>query len=187
MSRQQSQGAPTLKGERGLSRQDQTEVGHRFQAGVGMSRDEYRESPARQGGESPPQGRESIQQSQQGGGKQMGHKQQNEGRQQSQQDSKLREPIHEEGGARPQQNVYGEGNYAASRQYNDATKDFAQSGRVEAAARSAEPHSDAEASQMAAAEAEGKRHAKGEDPALRRKASEQPPESRTPRPGEEEE
>jgi len=188
LTRQQSQGAPTLKGERGLSRQDQSEVGHRFQAGVGMSRDEYRESPARQGAESAPLGREgSVQQSQQGGGKQIGHKQQNEGRQQSQQESKLREPIHEGGETRRQQNVYGEGNYAASRQYNEATKKFAQSGRVESAARAAEPKSDADASQMAAAEAEGKRHAKGEDPALNRKASEQPPESRTPRPGEEEE
>lgn len=86
-----------------------------------------------------------------------------------------------------QQNVHGEGNYAASRQYNEATKDFAQSGRVESAARDAAPRSDAEAQQMAAAEAEGKRHAKGEDPALTRKPPRQPDESQTPRPGEEEE
>ena len=42
-----------------------------------------------------------------------------------------------------QQNVYGEGNYAASRQYNDATRDFAQSGRVDEAARKAAPRSEA--------------------------------------------
>ncbi len=68
-------------------------------------------------------------------------------------------------------NVYGEGNYAASKQYNDATRDFVQSGRVDQAARNAAPQSDADALQMQAAEAEGKRHAKEEDPALNRKRS----------------
>jgi hypothetical protein len=86
-----------------------------------------------------------------------------------------------------QQNVYGEGNYAASKQYNDATRDFAQSGRVEEAARKAAPQSDADALQMQAAEAEGKRHAKGEDPALHRKSSKLSPDTtRAPKPGEEE-
>lgn len=86
-----------------------------------------------------------------------------------------------------QANVHGEGNYAASRQYNDATRDYAKSGKVDAAARAAEPRSDADALQMAAAEAEGKRHAKGEDPALNRKSSSRPPEiPRAPKPGEEE-
>jgi hypothetical protein len=98
------------------------------------------------------------QQSQEGGGKQQGHKQDNEGGQQAEGRSK-------------QQNVYGEGNYAASKQYNDATRDFAKSGRVDEAARAAEPRSDADALQMQAAEAEGKRHSKGEDPALNRKDS----------------
>ena len=86
-----------------------------------------------------------------------------------------------------QQNVYGEGNYAASKQYNDATREFAQSGHVDEAARNAAPQSDAEALQMQAAEAEGKRHAKGEDPALNRKQSNVGPDaSRAPKPGEEE-
>jgi hypothetical protein len=86
-----------------------------------------------------------------------------------------------------QQNVYGEGNYAASKQYNDATRDFAKSGRVDEAARNAAPQSDADALQMQAAEAEGKRHAKGEDPALHRKSSNVGPDaSRAPKPGEEE-
>ena len=89
--------------------------------------------------------------------------------------------------SRGQQNVYGEGNYAASKQYNDATREFAKSGRVDEAARSAAPQSDAEAQQMQAAEAEGKRHAKGEDPALdRKKSSVGPDATRAPRPGEEE-
>jgi hypothetical protein len=71
------------------------------------------------------------------------------------------------------QNVHGEGNYAASRQYNSATRRFAQSGKVAKAARAAEPTTEAEALQLAAAEAEGKRRAKEEDPALsRRPASE---------------
>ncbi|HKU85877.1 MAG TPA: hypothetical protein VJV77_06005, partial [Casimicrobiaceae bacterium] len=86
-----------------------------------------------------------------------------------------------------QQNVYGEGNYAASKQYNDATRDFAKSGRVDEAARNAAPQSDADALQMQAAEAEGKRHSKGEDPALNRKKSNVGPDAtRAPKPGEEE-
>jgi hypothetical protein len=92
-----------------------------------------------------------------------------------------------EGRQHGQQNVHGEGNYAASRQYNDATREFAQSGRVDEAARNAAPRSDAEAKDMQAAEAEGKRHAKGEDPALGRKRSGLTPDaSRAPKPGEEE-
>ena len=86
-----------------------------------------------------------------------------------------------------QQNVHGEGNYAASKQYNDATKAYAQSGRVDDAARAAAPKSDTDAREMNAAEAEGKRHAKGEDPALSRRASPSSGEaSQTPRPGHEE-
>lgn len=69
-----------------------------------------------------------------------------------------------------QQNVYGEGNYQATRDYNARTKRFLESGQVEEAARAAEPGSEAEALDMAAAEAEGKRHAKEEDPALKRKS-----------------
>ena len=63
---------------------------------------------------------------------------------------------------------YGEGNYKASRQYNDATKEFVESGRVDKAAQQARPTSDDEAREMARAEAEGRSHAKEEDPALRK-------------------
>lgn len=73
-----------------------------------------------------------------------------------------------------QRNVHGEGNYKASRQYNDATRRFARSGKVEQAAREAAPESDAEALQMAAAEAEGRRRAKEEDPALTRRPARAP-------------
>ena len=62
---------------------------------------------------------------------------------------------------------YGEGNYKASRQYNDATKKFVESGKVEQAARDAQPDTESEALQMADAEAQGRRRAKEEDPALR--------------------
>ena len=90
-------------------------------------------------------------------------------------------------GQQAQKNVYGEGNYAASKQYNDATREFAQSGRVDKAAKDAAPGSDAEALQMQAAENEGRRHAKGEDPALnRRKDNQAPDAARAPKPGGEE-
>jgi len=85
-----------------------------------------------------------------------------------------------------QQNVYGEGNYQATRDYNARTKEFIASGRVDEAARDAAPHSEAEAREMAAAEAEGKRHAKEEDPEITLPESELGPEdSDTPRPGKE--
>ena len=90
-------------------------------------------------------------------------------------------------GQQSHDNVHGEGNYAASKQYNDATRDFVKSGRVDKAAHDAVPKSDADARQMQAAEAEGKRHAKGEDPALNRKRDNLAPDSaRSPKPGGEE-
>ena len=88
------------------------------------------------------------------------------------------------GSQQRQGNVYGEGNYAASKQYNDATREFIKSGRVEEAARNAAPQSDADALDMQAAEAEGKRHAKEEDPALERKRSRLPSDMNdAPKPG----
>ena len=63
---------------------------------------------------------------------------------------------------------HGEGNYKASRQYNDATKKFVESGRVDEAAREARPASEAEAREMANAEAQARGRAKEEDPALRK-------------------
>ena len=96
-----------------------------------------------------------------------------------------------------QDNVHGEGNYAASRQYNDATKKFVESGKVDKAAHDAAPTSDADSLQMAAAEAEGRARAKEEDPMLTRKPPKRdrsaesadtpetaPEESRLPKPGE---
>lgn len=62
--------------------------------------------------------------------------------------------------------IQGEGNY---RRYDKAATDFAQSGKVDEAAREARPKSEAEADEMRKAEQEGKSHAKGEDPALGKK------------------
>ena len=67
---------------------------------------------------------------------------------------------------RQQDKEHGEGNYKASRQYDEATKRFVDSGRVEDAARRANPETPEEAKEMSEAEQEGKRRAKGEDPAL---------------------
>ena len=55
---------------------------------------------------------------------------------------------------------HGEGNYKATEQYNEATKKFIDSGKVDDAARDAEPRSQQEARDMAEAEKAGKAHAK---------------------------
>ncbi|MEO8155633.1 MAG: hypothetical protein ABI605_21415 [Rhizobacter sp.] len=60
--------------------------------------------------------------------------------------------------------VQGEGDYEAARRYDKAAHDFAQSGKVEPAARKAEPKDAREASELEQAEEIGKSHAKGEDP-----------------------
>ena len=62
--------------------------------------------------------------------------------------------------------VKGEGSYSGTKDYNERTKDFVDSGKVDEAARSAKPQSEEEAHQMQKAERIGKQHAKGEDPAL---------------------
>jgi len=62
--------------------------------------------------------------------------------------------------------VHGEGNYAASKQYNDATRKFVQAGKVDEAARKAAPGNPKEAEDMRRAEDAGKRRAKEEDPEL---------------------
>jgi hypothetical protein len=68
---------------------------------------------------------------------------------------------------------HGEGNYEASRDYNERTKRFIESGKVEEAAQDAAPHNAEEAAEMQDAEAVGRSHAKEEDPALRK--GKQPP------------
>ena len=65
----------------------------------------------------------------------------------------------------------GEGSQTGARQYNESTRAFVADGNVKAAAREAVRSVDGpEAADLKKAEAEGKRHSHGEDPALMRKA-----------------
>ena len=63
--------------------------------------------------------------------------------------------------------VEGEGSYSGSKDYNERTRKFVDSGKVEDAARKAQPKSDQEKHAMQKAERLGKEKAKGEDPALK--------------------
>jgi hypothetical protein len=64
----------------------------------------------------------------------------------------------------------GEGNKTAARQYNEAQKRFAQSDKVEEKAREAERALDGpEKKELQEAEAVGKRHSVGEDPAVKKR------------------
>ena len=65
--------------------------------------------------------------------------------------------------------VEGEGSYTASKDYNERTKKFVDSGKVEQAAQDAKPTSEQEAHEMQKAERIGKQRAKAEDPALKKK------------------
>jgi hypothetical protein len=63
----------------------------------------------------------------------------------------------------------GEGNRTAAREYDRAQEEFAKSGKVEQAARSAERALDTkEAKELKKAEELGRRHSHGEDPAVKR-------------------
>jgi hypothetical protein len=61
---------------------------------------------------------------------------------------------------------YGEGNYAATRQYNEGVRDHVENHDIEREARDAAPKSDAEAAEMAEAERIGRSRSrdKGEQP-----------------------
>jgi hypothetical protein len=63
--------------------------------------------------------------------------------------------------------VEGEGSYSGTKDYNERQRKFMESGKVDEAAREAEPQSEQEKHEMQKAERIGKQHAKGEDPALR--------------------
>ena len=63
----------------------------------------------------------------------------------------------------------GEGNKTAAREYNKAQRQFVESGKVEESAREAEAALDTEQTELQRAEAIGKRHSHGEDPAVTRK------------------
>lgn len=63
----------------------------------------------------------------------------------------------------------GEGNKTAARQYNEAQRRFADSGKVEEKAREAEKSLDTEKPKLEQAEPIGKRHKAAEDPEITRK------------------
>ena len=63
--------------------------------------------------------------------------------------------------------VEGEGSYSGTKDYNERTKKFVQSGKVDQAAQDAEPKSEEEKHAMQKAERMGRERAKGEDPALK--------------------
>lgn len=63
--------------------------------------------------------------------------------------------------------VEGEGSYSGSKDYNERTKKFVDSGKVDEAAHKAEPRNEQERHEMQKAERIGKQHAKDEDPALK--------------------
>ena len=65
----------------------------------------------------------------------------------------------QQGGAGGQ---YGEGNYKATRQYNDGLKDHVQHHDIEKEARDAAPKSESEAREMEEAEREGLSRARGQ-------------------------
>lgn len=66
----------------------------------------------------------------------------------------------------PIDKVHGEGNYEASREYNEATRQFVKAGKVDEAVRKAAPKTPEEAAEMERAERAGKAPMKEEDPAL---------------------
>ena len=63
--------------------------------------------------------------------------------------------------------VEGEGSYSGTKDYNERQRKFMESGKVDDAARKAQPKSEGEKNEMQKAERLGKEHVKGEDPALR--------------------
>ena len=67
--------------------------------------------------------------------------------------------------------VQGEGDYEAARRYRKRTADYLEKSDVRKDAARAKPRSRGEAEQLAAAEAAGRKRAKGEDPAIRRRAA----------------
>ncbi len=73
------------------------------------------------------------------------------------------------GGSSEQQNE-GEGSRTAAKRYDKDAQRFAESGKVEQKAREARDAVDGpEGKELAEAEAQGRRHSKGEDPEIKRK------------------
>jgi hypothetical protein len=77
--------------------------------------------------------------------------------------------THDGGIQMTKQKIQGEGDYEATRRFRKRTDEYLNNNDVEKAAIRAAPTSAKEEEDMKAAEAAGKRRAKGEDPALRRR------------------
>ncbi|MBC8025269.1 MAG: hypothetical protein H7Y89_04720 [Steroidobacteraceae bacterium] len=67
--------------------------------------------------------------------------------------------------------VQGEGDKEADRRYRKRTQEYLEKNDVNKAANQAAPQTKAEAEDLKAAEAAGKKRAKGEDPAIRRRSA----------------
>jgi hypothetical protein len=67
--------------------------------------------------------------------------------------------------------VQGEGDYESAKKFDDDEVAFVKSGRVDKAAREAEPKSQAEADEMKKAEEIGKSRSKGEDASAKKPGS----------------
>jgi hypothetical protein len=67
--------------------------------------------------------------------------------------------------------VQGEGDYEATRRFRKRSENYIANNDVEKAALRAAPTSGAEAEDLKAAEAAGKKRAKGEDPAFQRRTA----------------
>lgn len=67
--------------------------------------------------------------------------------------------------------IQGEGDYEAARRFRKRTTEYLENNDVEKAAVRAAPTSRTEAEDLAAAEEAGRKRSKGEDPAIRRRAS----------------
>jgi hypothetical protein len=65
--------------------------------------------------------------------------------------------------------VQGEGDYESAKKFDDDEVAFVKSGRVDKAARDAEPKSQVEADEMKKAEEVGKSRSKGEDASAKKK------------------
>jgi hypothetical protein len=64
----------------------------------------------------------------------------------------------------------GEGNKSAAREYNEAQRRFLETGEVDEKAREAEKSLDSDKRELERAESVGRRHSRGEDPAITRKS-----------------
>lgn len=70
-----------------------------------------------------------------------------------------------------EEKIQGEGDYEAARRFRKRSEEYVANNDVEKAALRAAPETSKEAEDMNAAEAAGKKRAKGEDPALRARSA----------------